>query len=301
MNEMEHARSGLRFLVLALATGLLLASAPGSSVGQVKKPSGTSKIAADLAAKTSNTTVDVIVRFRPGKASHAAIHSHGGSVKDDLPVVDGVLASLPGKAIEGLANDPNVIFLSPDREVKSTMDYSIPTIGANIARSNGYDGSGIGVAVIDSGVSTTPDLSSRIAYSESFISLSADEKYGHGTHVAGIIAGTGKDSAQKYVGVAPGAKIINLRVLDDNGSGTDSNVIKAIDRAISLKNQYNIRVMNLSLGRPVFESSALDPLCQAVERAWKAGIVVVTAAGNEGRNNSLGTQGYGTIAAPGND
>jgi serine protease AprX len=96
-------------------------------------------------------------------------------------------------------------------------------------------------------------------------------------------------------------KIINLRVLDDKAAGKDSNVIAAIQRAIALKNTYNIRVINLSLGRPVYESYTLDPLCQAVEQAWKAGIVVVVAAGNEGRNNSVNTYGYGTITAPGND
>ena len=96
-------------------------------------------------------------------------------------------------------------------------------------------------------------------------------------------------------------KLINLRVLDQNGAGTDSQVIAAIQTAIQLKSKYNIRVINLSLGRPVYESYALDPLCQAVEQAWKAGIVVVVAAGNDGRNNNAGTNGYGTIAAPGND
>src|SRR5207248_11505059 len=74
-----------------------------------------------------------------------------------------------------------------------------------------------------------------------------------------------------------------------------------INRAVQLKNQYNVRVINLSLGRPVYESYTLDPLCQAVEAAWKAGIVVVTAAGNMGRDNSFGEQGYATIEAPGND
>src|SRR6202007_895655 len=88
---------------------------------------------------------------------------------------------------------------------------------------------------------------------------------------------------------------------DQYGHGTDSAVINAIQTAIRLKSQYNIRVINLSLGRQVFESYTLDPLCQAVEQAWKAGIVVVVAAGNQGRNNSAGTNGYGTIAAPGND
>jgi serine protease AprX len=91
-----------------------------------------------------------------------------------------------------------------------------------------------------------------------------------------------------------------LRALDQNGQGAESQVIAAIQTAIQLK-KYNIRVINLSLGRPVYESYTLDPLCQAVEQAWKAGIVVVVAAGNEGRNNSANTNGYGSITAPGND
>ena len=103
------------------------------------------------------------------------------------------------------------------------------------------------------------------------------------------------------MGIADNANLINLRVLDQNGAGRDSAVIAAIQKAISLKSKYNIRVINLSLGRPVYESYKLDPLCQAVEAAWKAGIVVVVAAGNEGRNDSAHTDGYGTIAAPGND
>ncbi|MCP5111471.1 MAG: S8 family serine peptidase, partial [bacterium] len=91
------------------------------------------------------------------------------------------------------------------------------------------------------------------------------------------------------------------RVLDRNGAGTESGVISAIERAIKLKKRHKIRVINLSLGRPVFESYTLDPLCQAVEAAWEAGIVVVVAAGNEGRNNSFENEGYGTIGSPGND
>ena len=102
-------------------------------------------------------------------------------------------------------------------------------------------------------------------------------------------------------GIAPGANLLNFRVLDANGNGSDSSVIAAIEQAIALKNKYNIRVINLSLGRPVFESYTQDPLCQAVEAAWKAGIVVVVAAGNDGRDNSFGNEGYGTIMAPGND
>lgn len=97
------------------------------------------------------------------------------------------------------------------------------------------------------------------------------------------------------------ARLINLRVLDAKGGGQDSYVIGAIQRAIALKSTYNIRVINLSLGRPVYESYTTDPLCQAVEAAWKAGIVVVVAAGNDGRDNSGGRTGYGTVNSPGND
>src|SRR5208283_4443934 len=89
--------------------------------------------------------------------------------------------------------------------------------------------------------------------------------------------------------------------LDQTGAGTDSSVIAAIEQAIALKAKYNIRVINLSLGRPVYESYKADPLCQAVEQAWKAGITVVVAAGNYGRANPATTFGYGTITAPGND
>ena len=107
--------------------------------------------------------------------------------------------------------------------------------------------------------------------------------------MAGLIGGNGASSgsgngyAANYAGIAPDVNLINLRVLDQNGAGTDSQVIAAIQQAIALKSTYNIRVINMSLGRPVFESYTLDPVDQAVEAAWKAGIVVVCAAGNNGR------------------
>ena len=125
--------------------------------------------------------------------------------------------------------------------------------------------------------------------------------YGHGTHVAGIVGGNGYLSGGNYSGVAPNVNLVDLRALDVNGAGTDSTVIAAIDEAITLKNTYNIRVINLSLGRGIFVSYTQDPLCQAVESAWKAGIVVVVAAGNYGRISVNGSNGFGTITAPGND
>src|SRR5258706_3021760 len=98
-----------------------------------------------------------------------------------------------------------------------------------------------------------------------------------------------------------GVNLIHLRWLEQYGMGTDSQTIAAIQRAIALKSTYNIRVINLSLGRGVWESYTLDPLCQAVESAWKAGIVVVVAGFNSGRDNSMATSRYPTIGAPGND
>ena len=146
---------------------------------------------------------------------------------------------------------------------------------------------------IDSGICDSNDTftsgKSRVVYKQGFgTGGKTVDVYGHGAAVAGAAAGNGSDSSGKYTGVAPQAHLINLRVLSDTGSGSDSQVIAAIDRAVQLKSTYNIRVMNLSLGRPVYESYKIDPLCQAVERAWKAGIVVVVAAGNKGRNNSAG-------------
>ena len=124
--------------------------------------------------------------------------------------------------------------------------------------------------------------------------------------IAGIIGGdgshsTGSSYTTTYTGVAPAVNLVNVRVLNAQGAGTDAAVMSAINRAIQFKSKYNIRVINLSLGRRVYETFAQDPLCQAVEAGWNAGIFVVVAAGNEGRNNLAGTSGYGTIAAPGND
>lgn len=155
--------------------------------------------------------------------------------------------------------------------------------------------------------STGKKTVSRYVYSGNFVTTETTkfDMNGHGLHVAGIIARNGNKSyggnnTYWIRGIAPNANLISLRVLDTNGKGQDSWVISAIQAAINLKSQYNIRVMNLSLGRPVSGPCATDPLCQAVQQAWQAGIVVVVAAGNDGRNNSAGTQGYGTISAPGN-
>jgi serine protease AprX len=273
-------------------------------------------IAPDLDNADPRSVANVIVQFQDSPTvQDASSLSQLGAVRQarDLGAVNGILCSLPAKAIAALSANPRVRYVTPDRVVTATLDYATASLGADRALLYGWAGSGIGVAVIDSGIATEADLSkrgsgTRIVYSQSFVpgASAVTDQYGHGTHVAGIVAGNGAASTgmayfKTFRGIAPDANLISLRVLDSTGKGTDSAVISAINTAIQLKNKYNIRVINLSLGRPVFESYAVDPLCQAVERAWQAGIVVVVAAGNDGRDQSQGTDGYATITAPGND
>ena len=231
--------------------------------------------------------------------------------------INGAAFTVRGNSLAALAKDSNVAYISLDRTVWATAtvtDLYDQAVLAPYAWSRNFTGSGIGVAVIDSGITAGRDFTlangtgSRIVYNQNFASgpNTAADLYGHGTHVAGILAGNGMNSRgvnfrKTFMGIADNASLINLRVLDQNGVGRDSAVIAAIEKAISLKSKYNIRVINLSLGRAVYESYKLDPLCQAVEAAWNAGIVVVVAAGNDGRDNSFGNNGYGTIDAPGNE
>jgi subtilisin family serine protease len=159
-------------------------------------------------------------------------------------------------------------------------------VKADQARQYGATGRGITVAILDSGVAADPDLvqpSNRILASVNF----ADERDspdpgGHGTHVAGIVAGNGTRSAGEFVGIAPEANIVDVRVLSSTGSGRISSVVRGIEWVVAHRDAYNIRVMNLSLGGPVTVSHRTDPLSAAVEIAWRRGMVVVAASGNTG-------------------
>jgi serine protease AprX len=281
------------------------------------------KLSPDVSTATSSS-VSVIIQYDsdPTGADEQRIEGRNGKVDSTLRSIRAIAAHVPQSSLDSLSKDPNVSYISPDRPVgarqaiSSSAEYTTEPINANRVWAQGYDGTGIGVAVIDSGINPLDDLSglekkrrSRVVYNQSFLASAPNDvsdSFGHGTHVAGLIAGNGSESAGKrysrtFYGVAPNVNLINLRVLDENGKGTDSSVISAIETAIALKDIYNIRIINLSLGRPIYESYTLDPLCQAVERAWKAGIMVVAAAGNNGRDLALNSEGYGTIEAPGND
>jgi serine protease AprX len=274
-----------------------------------------SKLSIDLPPGNSSALVNVIVQFKtPPTKDELKVFGPYGQVKKTFDSINAIYVAVSPSLLTALQADPNVKYVSPNRPHRSFLDLTTAAVSASVAWQSGFDGTGVGIAIIDSGIVPKHDLTgldgvtSRVIYSENFATgqTDASDGYGHGTHVAGIAGSSGRDSSgvgftRTFKGVAPNVNLINLRVLDQNGSGLESDVISAIQRAINLKNVYNIRVINLSLGHPVYESYTLDPLCQAVEAAWKAGIVVVTAAGNYGRDNSLGTKGYGTIASPGND
>jgi subtilisin family serine protease len=142
---------------------------------------------------------------------------------------------------------------------------------------------------------------SHIARFVDFVNFQAVpyDDYGHGTHVAGILAGDGADSGGARRGIAPGVSLLVEKVLDETGQGYISNVIAAIDYAIANRDTLGVRIINLSVAAPVSESYLVDPLALAAKRAVEAGIVVVTAAGNLG-TDSDGKPQYGGIGTPGN-
>jgi serine protease AprX len=229
------------------------------------------------------------------------------------------VAELDNAELINVASNPHVKRVIFDRPMFATLERTTMSTGAALVREKlGFTGKGVGVAVIDSGISNAHDdlyrlspwswstTNGRVAHFKDFTvdtkvwsSNPAYDDYGHGTHVAGIIAGTGYDSNGKHRGIAPGAKVVGLKVMDRLGRGYMSDVMAAIDYAISVKATYNIRVINLSVASGVYESYWTDPLTLAARRAVDAGIVVVASAGNLGEN-AQGQKQVGGITSPGN-
>jgi serine protease AprX len=210
--------------------------------------------------------------------------------------------------LEALRQDETQDHISGDIRLESSVDaITLEAIGVDQVAVGSDDraplsGRGITVAVIDSGIDTRHSaLRKRVLLTKDFTGGDGMDRFGHGTHVAAIIAGqSGRTTeTREQRGVAPGAWLLNLRVLGDDGSGVASDVIDAIDWTVAHRHEYNVQVINLSLGAPVMQPYRDDPLCEAVERAVRAGIVVVAAAGNYGRKAD-GTSVYGGIATPGN-
>ena len=214
-----------------------------------------------------------------------------------------------------MRSHPDVFRIHDNRPTSSSNYRTSITTGADVVRDYlGYTGAGIGVAIIDSGVAswhddltrggvtkTFPYGDQRVAKFVDFVGTKTTpyDDNGHGTHVAGIIAGNGYDSNGEKAGIAPKASIISLKVLDANGQGTIGNIIAALNWVVANRVTYNIRVVNMSVGASIKESYLTDPLTLATKRVTDLGITVVTAAGNRG-TNALGLTQYGGIMAPGN-
>jgi subtilisin family serine protease len=218
--------------------------------------------------------------------------------------------------LSDLSRDGNVDHLSGDLPVHSSTVISDASTAADQTRAGnalllgllgipGVDGQGIGVAVVDSGITPHSALGQRVVANVSFVTgdPQVTDAFGHGTHVAGIIAGNPAPAngvTPRYAGgIAPGAKLVNVRVLGADGAGFTSDVMAGIDWVVANRQLYNIRVINLSLGHPVTEGCSTDPLCEAVNQAVQAGIVVVVSAGNTGAAPD-GRTVLGGISSPGN-
>jgi len=284
-----------RLLVVTavLLAGWHLSSAPPGDASRLdaalraraRAPHGSSQV---IIHSTTNLPIDDVVRGAGG----VTIRSLGPA---------SVVALVPDRALPQLAANRRVASISADRLVTSTA-----ATGGALARIRrapqafGVDGTGVGVATIDSGISAGHEViaAGRLVHWMDFVGhldVPYDD-YGHGTHVAGIIAAS--DTGDRR-GIAPGAGLIVLKALDGTGSGRVSDVIAAVDYAIANRDRFNIRVINLSVAAGVYESYHTDPLAQAALRAVRAGIVVVAAAGNFGRTPAGEVQ-PGSIAAPGN-
>jgi serine protease AprX len=256
----------------------------------------------------------VIVELQPGAELPPAYRQYARR-NGKLGIINGHALELPNRLIAQMAQHPNVFRLHFDRPTKGANYRTALTTGTRVVQKTlGVTGAGVGVAVIDSGITSwhddltdrtgstaLPFGNQRVAAFVDFVNgqLTPYDDLGHGTHVAGIIAGNGVDSQGQKAGSAPDATLVSLKVLDSNGAGNISDIIAALDWVLANHIQYNIRVVNMSVGAQIHESYWTDPLTLAAKRVVDAGVVVVAAAGNWGKHID-GTPVWGGIAAPGN-
>ena len=270
----------------------------------------------DALLKIGHGTVKVIVQST-GRAAHAehTVQSEHGIVTRQLPIINGFSATVPAESIPTIAADPSVRAITLDRHMSpqsgNPPQSNIKSVYPQVVRSTtmqqaGYTGAGVTVALIDTGIADVPDLAGRVLPVTDDVTgatspcenLSGEpscaDSYGHGTFVAGLIAGNGAASNGKWKGAAPGANLVSIKIAGADGSADVSNVIAGIQFAVSFKDKYGIKVLNLSLGTDSTQSYHVDPLNYAVEKAWDSGIAVVVSAANLG-------PGAGTISKPGDD
>ncbi|HYE76297.1 MAG TPA: S8 family serine peptidase, partial [Blastocatellia bacterium] len=240
------------------------------------------------------------------KALNQLLSKHNAKVFAKFQAFGAIDVELPLRAIEEISSNAKAQHISLDRKLND-FGHIVNTTGmsAMLAQSgnSGINGTNTTIAIIDSGI-----YDGHIAFKDRILAkvdftganITKDDPYGHGSHVAGLALGNPDGSYFYFRGIAYGSKIVNLRVLNNLGVGSSVKLLAALDWILANRTLYNIKVVNLSLGAPAIESYKNDPLCRAVRRLVDAGIVVVAAAGNDGKSTS-GQKLYGLIHSPGNE
>ncbi|MDO8614970.1 MAG: S8 family peptidase [Dehalococcoidia bacterium] len=281
-------------LALALAALLLSGSGAFSAPGNVHES------VFSWARQHPGQQVPVIVQTNGDSSGLVSkIAGSGGAVERELALVQALDASIPAGEIGAIASDPAVSWISLDAPVVPTgfvdtgnLASAYPfAVNAPAVWNAGITGSGLSVAVIDTGISPrghedfknsagNSRVIARVVVNDTTSNVT--DGYGHGTHVAGIVGGDGSLLASKYVGIAPEVNLINVKVAGEDGSATLADVVAGLEWVFENKEAYNIRVVNLSLHSSVAQSYTVDPLDAAVEFLWFNDVVVVVAAGNSG-------------------
>jgi serine protease AprX len=257
-------------------------------------------------AASASSTETVIVTASGLLSPVTAVGDVLGTVLTKFHIINGVEASIP-TALEPLLAALPGITVTPDVpvSVQSTVESTGPhtpsdeflqQTGATQLFASGDTGQGVTVAVLDTGIDDLPDFAGRLIGGVDLTGGNNpfQDSFGHGTFVAGLIAGNGASSGGQYEGEAPGADLVSVKVAGATGQTDLVTVIEGVQWAVDNQLAYNIRVLNMSLGFQPFESTVVNPLDQAVQAAWNSGIAVVASAGNAGPSN-------GTILSPGDD
>lgn len=273
-----------KFVVIGALT-LALAFAAPPSVDAAPKQKKSSKLEKKMRHTSPNDLVDVIISPTNGwtAALTCELNNKGSIKKRDFANFPFQVFRVKQKDLNSLSNHPDVGFITLDDTVKG-LGHLTTTTGVNNVRgllgnSTELDGRGVGIAIVDSGLDAghvnlkNLNGGSRIVFSQDFTGENrTDDPYGHGTHVASIAAGNNLHARGEYEGVASGAHLLNLRVLNGLGKGTTSGILAALDWIYSnrLNTSYNIRVVNLSLGGNAIDSYVQDPVCRCTEtrRRW---------------------------------
>ena len=265
-------------------------------------------------------TVSVIVRELDGTTGAAEfVESHGGSITSVLDTINGFVATVPASMVSSLSSLQSIASVTPDFSVAvssagwdtsgkdaTAMKELADDLRADVTWDEGITGAGVTVALLDTGVTPVEGLTTAgkivngpdLSFDSQIPGMAYLDAYGHGTHLAGIIAGRASDAPadvnsnaarRHFLGIAPDAQILNVKVGAADGSVDVSQVLAGIDWVVQHRNDngMNVRVMNLSFGTDSTQSYLVDPLAYAVQVAWNAGIVVVVAAGNDGNSHAL--------------